>query len=164
MVKVIKNLLAAMLLLQSTASYAQTDCDSIQFTLDEVVGAYTELLDMYWEVYYERDSLQLAVNQLYLSLDDAYEAGKVDGISYYEDEVAPQLLNERWWQGYNAGHSVGFQAGLDDCYITGLADLDGTVIDVVGYYNEVGQAVGPRCSGFVIRKHSDGTHSKYYNQ
>ena len=160
----IKNTLTALLLMAGTACHSQTDCDSLQTLLDEFVAAHVALLDDYWVMYHANDSLQLANNQLYLSLDDAYEAGKADGISYYEEEVAPQLLNERWWQGYNAGHNVGFQAGLDDCYITGLADLDGTVIDVVGYYNELGQTVGPKCSGIVIRKHSDGTHSKYYNQ
>ena len=81
-------------------------------------------------------------------------------IAYTEDELFPPLLEAEWNIGYNAG----YQDGLADCEgeVSGLVDIDGTVINVIGYYNEMGQVIDPaRTTGVIIRRHEDGTFSKY---
>jgi archaellum component FlaC len=80
-------------------------------------------------------------------------------------EVELDLLNETYWNGFANGESAGYQAGLDDCEgeVSGLVDIDGTVINVIGYYNQLGQVIDPAtATGVIIRKHEDGTFSKYF--
>ena len=85
----------------------------------------------------------------------AYDAGREDGYAYFEDEVLPELLWLEYQQGYNDGQA--------DCgEVSGLVDIDGTTIAVIGYYNELGQTIDPaRATGVIIRRHEDGTFSKY---
>lgn len=99
-----------------------------------------------------------AANEACLELlNEAYDGGVADGISYMEDEVLPQLLVQEYDLGYNAG--------LADCEgeVAGIVDIDGTVINVIGYYNQLGQVIDPAtATGVIIRKHEDGTFSKYF--
>lgn len=70
--------------------------------------------------------------------------------------------------GYDYGYEAGYNAGLEDCEgePSGLVDIDGnTIIEIVGYYNELGQVIDPRRhNGLIIRRHADGTFSKYIKQ
>ena len=99
-----------------------------------------------------------AANEACLELlNDAYDGGVADGISYMEDEVLPVLLVQEYDLGYNAG--------LADCEgeVAGIVDIDGTVINVIGYYNQLGQVIDPAtATGVIIRKHEAGTFSKYF--
>ena len=84
-----------------------------------------------------------------------YEAGYADGVVACEDNNAGELM-EVYYNGY--------AAGLEDCAdsVDGITDIDGSLINVIGYYNELGQVIDPRtATGVIIRKHDDGTFSKY---
>ena len=95
-----------------------------------------------------------------LMLNDAYDGGVADGIAYAEDELFPPLLAAE----YELGYSAGYQDGLEDCEgtVSGLVDIDGTIVPVIGYFNELGQTINPNTTdGIIIRRHADGTFSKY---
>ena len=97
------------------------------------------------------------------SVDDAYDYGYENGLTDGVNSVPACEYNygdvmEAFYNGYDLG--------LGDCQgeVTGILDIDGnTVTQVVGYYNEIGQVIDPRgYTGLVIRRHADGTFSKYY--
>jgi len=76
-------------------------------------------------------------------------------------DEANLLCAELMTENYNTGYAD----GLEDCEgeVSGLVDIDGTVINVIGYYNQLGQVIDPAtATGVIIRKHEDGTFSKYF--
>jgi archaellum component FlaC len=87
-------------------------------------------------------------------LNDAYDGGFTDGLEECEANNAGELLTV---------FQNGYDAGLADCdEVSGLVDIDGTVINVIGYYNQLGQVIDPAtATGVIIRRHEDGTFSKY---
>ena len=92
---------------------------------------------------------------------------QVDSLTNLEQDCTEEvaLAAEQYYQ---YGYDAGYADGLEDCEgePSGLVDIDGnTVIPVVGYYNELGQVIDPRRhNGLIIRRHADGTFSKYIKQ
>ena len=86
----------------------------------------------------------------------AIETAVENAIADCEENNAGELM-EVYYNGYAAGQA--------DCEgeVSGLVDIDGTVINVIGYYNQLGQIIDPAtATGVIIRKHDDGTFSKYF--
>ena len=110
-----------------------------------------ELLDIIDGLTATNDSLAAANDSLTTALQDC----SVDAADAYAN-------------GYDYGYEAGYNAGLEDCEgePSGLVDIDGnTIIEIVGYYNELGQVIDPRrTNGLIIRRHADGTFSKYIKQ
>lgn len=108
---------------------------------------------------------------------DEYEAGYTQGLldapyNYGDVMQAYEFGLSNCECEYNYGDVIeafynGYDLGLGDCDgTTGIDILDpsGNVLtQVTGYYNELGQVIDPRTyEGLVIRRHADGTFSKYY--
>jgi flagellar biosynthesis/type III secretory pathway protein FliH len=137
-------------------------------------------MDAYADIVYACDSATSALQDALESktCDEEYAAGFADGQSVGYDDGYEHGVNSvecpEYSCDYNYGDIMeafynGYDLGLGDCDgTTGIDILDpsGNVLtQVTGYFNELGQVIDPRTyEGVVIRRHADGTFSKYYVQ
>jgi len=131
--------------------------DVVELT-EECAATATSAYQNGYDYGYETGLLQCAD----IDVDDIYDLGYENGLTDADGTLCEYNYGDVMEAYYN-----GYAQGLDDCDgTTGIDILDpsGQVLtQVVGYYNELGQIVDPRTyTGVIIRRHADGTFSKYY--
>jgi flagellar biosynthesis chaperone FliJ len=139
---------------------------------DAVTNCNNYIAEMDAEISLLEGSVSNLIDQLVACNDDcqvtatnAYQNGYNYGYETGLEEVSAGCQACFEANEYNVQLIYDLQEQLADCNTTGIDILDpsGNVLtQVIGYYNEIGQSIDPRnYSGLVIRRHADGTFSKY---
>jgi flagellar biosynthesis chaperone FliJ len=139
---------------------------------DAVTNCNNYIAEMDAEISLLEGSVSNLIDQLVACNDDcqvtatnAYQNGYNYGYETGLEEVSAGCQACFEANEYNVQLIYDLQEQLADCNTTGIDILDpsGNVLtQVTGYYNEIGQSIDPRnYSGLVIRRHADGTFSKY---